>query len=62
MAETKVLRNKYVTQTPKIVDGSVMEEEQSYIYLARRISLVETDMENEIKRTNSGRLEKLQRT
>ena len=50
MAQTKVLRNKYVTQRPVIVDGSIIEEVQSYIYLRQRVSLVETDMGNETNR------------
>ena len=33
MAKTKVLRNKHVTQRPVIVEGSVIEEVQSYIYI-----------------------------
>ena len=48
--KTKVLRNKHVTQRPVIVGGSVIEEVQSYIYLGQRVSLVETDMGNDIKR------------
>ena len=50
MAKTKVLLNKHVTQRPLIVEGSVIEEVQSYIYLGQRVSLVETDIENEISR------------
>ena len=42
MAKTKVLRNKHVTQRPVIVEGSVIGEVQSYIYLGQRVSLVET--------------------
>ena len=49
MAKTKVLRNKYVTQRPESAEGSVIEEIQSYIYLGERVSLIETDMGNEIK-------------
>ena len=41
----KVLRNKHVTQRPVIVERSVTEVVQSYIYLGQRVSLVETDME-----------------
>ena len=33
MAKTKVLRNKLVTQRPVIVEGSEIEEVQSYIYI-----------------------------
>ena len=50
MAKTKVLRNKHVTQRPVIVGGSVIEEVHSYIYLGQRVSLLETDMANEISR------------
>ena len=50
MAKTKVLRNKHVTQRPIIVEGSEIEEVQSYIYLGQRVSPVETDMGNEINR------------
>ena len=49
VAKTKVLHYKHVTQRPVIfVEGSVIEEVQSYIYLAERVSLVETDMAYEI--------------
>ena len=48
--KTKLLRNKHVTQRPVIVGGSVIEEVQSYIYLGQRVSLLETDMANEINR------------
>ena len=47
MAKTKVLRNKHITQMPAIVDGSVIEQVQSYIYLAQRVSAAETSMANE---------------
>ena len=43
-----MLRNKHVTQRPVILEGSVIEEVQSYIYLGQRVSLVETDMGNKI--------------
>ena len=33
MAKTKLLRNKYVTQRPVFVEGSVVEEVQSYIHV-----------------------------
>ena len=36
MAKTKVLRNKYVTQRPVTVEGSVVEEVHSYIYLGQK--------------------------
>ena len=48
--KTEVLRNKHVTQRPVIIEGSVIEEVQSYVYLGQRVSLVETDMGNEIDR------------
>ena len=48
--KTKVLRNKHATQTPVIVQGSVIEEVQRYIYLGQRVNLVETDMGNGINR------------
>ena len=50
MVKTKVLRIKHVIQRPVIVGGSVIEEAQSYMYLEQRVSLVETDMGNEINR------------
>ena len=50
MAKTKVLRNKHVTQRPVTVGGSVVEEVHSYIYRGQRVSLLETDMANEINR------------
>ena len=50
MAKTKVFRNKHVTQRPVIVEGSVIKEVESYIYLGQRVQLAETDMENEINR------------
>ena len=50
MAKTIVLCNKHVTQRPAIVEGSEIEEEQSYIYLGQRVSIVETDMGNAINR------------
>ena len=50
MAKTKVLRNKHVTQRPVIVERSEIEEVKSYIYLGQRVSLLETDMGNEINR------------
>ena len=50
MAKTIVLRNKHVTQRPVIVEGSEIEEVQSNIYLGQRVSLVDTDMGNEINR------------
>ena len=50
MAETKVLRNKHVTQRPVIVEGSVIEQVQRYVYLGQIVSVVETDMGNEINR------------
>ena len=45
-----VLRYKHVTHRPVIVGRSVIEEVQSYIYLGQRVSLLETDMANEINR------------
>ena len=33
MTKTDVLRNKYVTQMPVVIEGSVIEEVQSYLYL-----------------------------
>ena len=50
ICKTKVLRNKHVTRRPVIVEGSVIEDVQSYIYLGQRVSLAETDMGNEINR------------
>ena len=35
MAKTKALRNKHVTQRPVIIQGSVIEEVQSYKYLSK---------------------------
>ena len=49
-AKTKVLRNKHVTQRPVIVERSVIDEVKSYIYLGQKVSLLETDMGNEINR------------
>ena len=48
MAKTKVLCNKHVTQRQVTVEGSVIEEVQSYLYLGQTVSLVETDVGNEI--------------
>ena len=42
------LCNTHAAQRPVFVEGSVIEEVQSYIYLGQRVSLVETDMRNEI--------------
>ena len=50
MARAKVLRNQHATQRPVFVEGSEIEEVQSYIYLGERVSLVEIDMANEIHR------------
>ena len=50
MAKAKEDRNKHVTQRPVIVEGSVIEEGESYIYEGQRVSLVKTDMGNEINR------------
>ena len=50
MAKTKVLRYKHVTQSPVIIERSEIKEVESYIYLGQRISLVETDIGNEINR------------
>ena len=48
IAKTEALRNKHVTQRPIIVEGSVFEKVQSYIYLGQRASVVERDMANEV--------------
>ena len=57
MAETKVPYNKPVTLRP---ESSVIKEVQSYIYLGQRVSLVETDMGNEVNRRIQAGLEKFQ--
>ena len=49
-AKTKELRNKHGTRRPVFVEGSVVEEVRSYIYLGQRGSRVETDLANEINR------------
>ena len=48
MNKTTVLCNKHVHQRLVIVEGSVLEEVQSYVYQGQMISLAPTDFETEI--------------
>ena len=45
MNKTKVLRNKHVDQKQVIVEGNIIEETESYIYLGQKVSLIETNIE-----------------